>query len=356
MPGTTVPDPSVVIDMWVTHDAKSPIDAGHRVINSSDGLTYLVPGAHYYGVSNAGIYNHWEPFKISGDPAKNPEKADPHLLGGKLHIWGDQGPSGYTLTEVADLAIPSIQVFSEKLWGNKGSTDYGEFAKLPILSVAVPGVTILQRDPPLSPDGLVFEMDREITLSGAAATVGLPWAKNPLADMEYPSPMATPSRADLDYPWTLSMQINPSRDQTTRGVILSSDLVEICANYIKEISRKGPDGKPIKKTVTGFGLVRAAGAFGKNPFTASKRDQDDAVVGDPLPPDNWSDLTIVGLPRKTKCYVNGKLVGTSNNQLTCPLKRLGSPTGNSFIGKIRGLRVWNVARTDAEVDGNGVGR
>ena len=64
MPGTTLPDPSVVIDMWVTRDAKSLIDAGHNVISSSDGSTYIVPGAHYYGVSNARTYNNWEPYKI----------------------------------------------------------------------------------------------------------------------------------------------------------------------------------------------------------------------------------------------------------------------------------------------------
>ena len=145
MPGTTLPDPSVIIDMWVTHDAKSLIDAGHQVINSSDGVTYLVPGAHYYGVNNSGIYQNWEPYKISGDPAMNPDKNDPHLLGGKLHIWGDQGPSGYTLTEIADLALPSVQVFSEKLWGRKASPSYKEFIKRPAISVPIPGTTIFAR-------------------------------------------------------------------------------------------------------------------------------------------------------------------------------------------------------------------
>ena len=39
------PDPTVVIDMWVTDNAKGLIDRGNRVINSYHGSTYIVPGA-----------------------------------------------------------------------------------------------------------------------------------------------------------------------------------------------------------------------------------------------------------------------------------------------------------------------
>jgi hexosaminidase len=353
MPGTTLPDPTVVIDMWVTHDAKSLIDAGHRVISSSDGSTYIVPGAHYYGVSNAGIYNNWEPYKISGDPTKNPDKADPHLLGGKLHIWNDQGPSGYTLTEIADLALPSIQAFSEKLWGTKGSANYREFQTRPVLAIAVPGVSITQRDPATGSDGLVYRRDGETTLADANSSVDLPWAKNPLADLEYSNQQATPSRADLEYPWTLSMKIKRTAELATRGVIISSDLVEICANDTKEIpsTTKGPDGKEIKTktTKTGFGILRAASAFGADPHASREWTATNGIMADPLPLNDWADVTIVGLPHKTQCYINGKLAGTNSNQMVCPLKHLGSVTGNSFIGVIKDLKVWNVARTDAEI-------
>jgi len=47
MKGTTPIDPSVIIDMWETDDAKSQIARGHAVINSNHGRTYIVPGAHY---------------------------------------------------------------------------------------------------------------------------------------------------------------------------------------------------------------------------------------------------------------------------------------------------------------------
>ena len=34
-----------------------------------------------------------------------------------MHIWNDFGPSGYTNSEIARLSIPSMIVFSEKMWG-----------------------------------------------------------------------------------------------------------------------------------------------------------------------------------------------------------------------------------------------
>jgi hexosaminidase len=353
MPGSTLPDPSVVVDMWVTHDAKSLIDAGHNVINSSDGTTYIVPGAHYYGVNNAGIYNNWEPYKIGGDAAKNPDKADPHLLGGKLHIWSDHGPSGYTLTEIADLALPSIQAFSEKLWGTKGSANYRDFQTLPALAIDVPGVTIHQRDPATGPDGLVYKRDGETTLADAGASVDLPWAKNPLADMEYSSQPASPSRADLEYPWTLSMKIKCTADLATRGVIMSSDLVEICANDTKETqtTEKDAAGKIIKKktTTAGLGILRAASGFGADPHSSPHGNDTNGIISSPFPINQWVNVTIIGMPKKTECYIDGKLAGSSNNQMVCPLKHLGSTTGNSFIGVIKDVKVWNRVLSENEI-------
>jgi len=356
MPGTTLPDPSVVIDMWVTHDAKTLIERGHKVISSSDGYTYLVPCAPYYGVSNSYIYQSWEPFKISGDASKNPAKDDVHLLGGKLHIWNDPGPSGYTLTEIAALAVPSLQAFGEKLWGHKGSDSYAEFQKRAAGTGPVPGVTMLARTGPVGgAAGLVFHLDGEQMLADAKASVPLPWANNPEPILgEYAQPTPTPNRADLEYPWTLSMQIKRTADLATRGVILSSDLVEICANYTKEsqVKEKGPDGKELKKTIrqTGIGTLRAAGCPLKDPHDSVYMHYDtDRVVADTPALNQWVNLTIVGLAKQTQYYVDGQLVSTANRQLVCPLKRLGSATGNSFVGVVKDLKVWNYARTAKEI-------
>ena len=267
------------------------------------------------------------------------------MLGGKLHIWSDQGPSGYTLTEIADLSLPTIQVFSEKLWGTKGSANYHDFETRSALAIPVPGVTILKRDSAAGSDGLIYKRDGETELADPNASVDLPWAKNPLADMEYANRSTATSRADLEYPWTISTKIKRTADLTTRGVIMSSDLVEICANDIKEAqtTTKDPNGKEIKKKTnkTGLGILRAASGFGTDPHASPHASDTNGIIADPIPLNQWVDVTILGLPNKTQCYINGNLAGTSNNQMVCPLKHLGSTTGNSFIGVIKDLKVWD---------------
>jgi len=122
-------------------------------------------------------------------------------------VWNDQGPAGYTLTEIADLAFPSIQVFAEKLWGTKGSAKLADFQARAALTAPVPDVTMLNRMPAPGPDGLVLYLPGEHTLADTAATIDLP--------------LASAARADLEYPWTLSMEIRKTSETDKRGVILS---------------------------------------------------------------------------------------------------------------------------------------
>ena len=341
MPGTTLPDPSVTIDMWVTRDAKTLIEQGHNVINSSDGLTYLCPGCHYYGVNNAGIYNNWEPWKISSDVSKNPEPNDPHLLGGKLHLWGDQAPTGWTMTEIVNLVLPSLQAFSEKLWGTKGSKDYPEFQKRTALTLPVPGVTVFDRIPAKNADGVVLDLSREFTLGATNVVVKLPFAGK--------------SRADLEWPWTLTMQVCQTAETGRRGVILSSDLMEICSDFAREeeIKTKDASGKEVKTKVArhGIGLVRAAGTPGADPAASHLMKDVSHVYGETPPLNQWVTLTIVGERGRTTLYVNGKSAGSYNDQMVCPLAQLGSKTGNSFVGQIRKLKIWNRNLSPTELAG-----
>ncbi|MFD0894407.1 family 20 glycosylhydrolase [Luteolibacter ambystomatis] len=339
MGGTTAIDPSITIDMWETNDAKSQIAAGHKVINSSDGTTYIVPGAHYYGVSNGGVYQNWQPWRISGDPSKNPGEGDPGLLGGKLHVWNDQGPTGYTMTEIASLTFPSIQAFSEKMWGTKGSTSYAAFQKRAALIAPVPGVQVFDRIPAKGPEGLVLDLPGERTLDSVDA-------RQPLA-------FQGRARADLEYPWTLTMEIRKTADTERRGVILSSGLAEICADYSRTENRKskGTDDKEIttKETLKGIGIVRAAGTPGADPASSFIVGDVSRVYGPSPAKDKWVKVAVVGDERKTTVFLDGVKVGESNNQMLCPLALLGSPNGNSFVGTVRNLKVFNRACSAKEI-------
>ena len=48
-------------------------------------------------------------------------------------------------------------------------------------------------------------------------------------------------------------------------------------------------------------------------------------------------------------FIDGKLAGKFGDQMVCPLKRLGGSAGNSFVGKVQDLRVWNRAFSAKEI-------
>jgi len=331
MMGSTEIDPTITIDMWETDDAKGQIAKGHKVINSNHGRTYIVPGCHYYGVNNPGIYNSWEPWMVSGDMQKNPPKDNPALLGGKLHIWNDQGPTGYNMNEIARLALPSIHAFAEKLWGVKGSADYASFAERTSKTLSIPCVTVLDRALVKDNKTLILDMANEQELSSTNTFINLP-----LTDKDI---------HELEYPWTLTMDIMKTQDNDTRGVIISSDLAEICSDYRRTIKKKikDADGKQKEEHVPmrGLGVIRAAGSPAADAADSHLAKDVSAVYSDHLPIGKWQSVTVVGQAGKTTVYINGQQTGMSNNQTLCPLARIGSRTGNSFIGKIRNIKVYS---------------
>lgn len=342
MQGSTEIDPSVTIDMWETDDAKGQIAKGHKIINSNHGRTYIVPGCHYYGISCPGIYQSWEPWMVSGNPAKNPAPGDPHLLGGKLNVWSDQGPSGYTHQEIAVLTLPGIHAFAEKLWGTKGSPDYPSFVVRTAATLPIPGVSLLERLPQENPGDVVLDLPGEQELGDSSSFI--------------PLPLATAARGDLEYPWTLTLELRPTAAATTRGVILSSELAEICggsaAGSTTEVVTEFADGSKRRGTINtvGPGSVRLAGApQGKDPFSGYLSHDVSKFSGKSLPTGEWSSLCVVATQGRNVIYLNGEKVLDSNNQMLCPLRWLGSKTGNSFVGKVRNLRVLNRALSPQEI-------
>jgi len=89
----------------------------------------------------------------------------------------------------------------------------------------------------------------------------------------------------------------------------------------------------------GIGLLRAAGAPGKDPLDSIKFDQVSRVYTDQVPLNEWLHVTIIGDRGRTTVYFNGKKAGEQPKQMVCPLRWLGSKTGNSFVGQIRNLKV-----------------
>lgn len=332
--GTTEIDPTVAVDMWWgIFDTNDYLRRGHPVVNSCQNWTYLTSGRPTYGVNNAAVYERIRPNQFG---KVNPPMDAPGFLGTKLNVWVGQGPSGWTMAEIAGETFKSTQALSETLWGRKGSASYQEFLLRARPLEKVPGVTVLDRLP-AGADGLVLDQPGEVVLKKGSPPIPLPLEKA--------------GRADLEFPWTLEMEIRIDTP-SGRGVILSSGLAEVCANYHWDDRKKVVNAaeaargkeKFEKVTRTGFGLVRATGNWGPTPAESKMAPENSRVYGEPLPAGQWIKILVVATRRHTAVYLDGKLAGQTNVQALCPLACYGSiDPDNSFVGAIRHLKVYNQA-------------
>lgn len=131
------PDPATLLDIWQA-DFPQSVDwlAGYRAMNSNEQAGYIVPGRNNYVFDKPAVYQHWEPWMFDRKDlwpqraaAKEPPKSQPILHGAKLHVWMDVGPDRFTTEQIMEQVAPCLQVFSEKMWGVKGSAGYEEFQR-----------------------------------------------------------------------------------------------------------------------------------------------------------------------------------------------------------------------------------
>ncbi len=327
MPGTTVPDTSVVIDMWETSDAVNKSRAGYKFVNSSHCYTYIVPGMPYYGVNNHFIYNEWTPRVFN---KRKPETGilpagAPGLLGGKLHVWNDAGPTGYTWNEIARLTWPSILAITEKMWGTKGSKDYNAFVKRTAAFDSVPGVKLLTRDAKADDKGSVWQHK-----GGDKFFIANTNEKLDLGSK------------DLEYPWTASFTITRQSDTIGNDTLISSDLAAFFVDleHTRQV-KKNVNGKKVTvdEKVRGVACVRAHQAPGYEPLQSHRPDV--LVFNYQVPFNKKVTLTFVGERRKTSLFVDGKFIQSFNKQMVCPLGCLGSQRPESFQGILHKAEIFN---------------
>ncbi len=343
MPGKTQPDTNIIIDMWVSSDAAAKSKLGYKYINSNHGRTYIVPGAGYYGVSNGGLYNGWTPAVFTGKKDKDPSPDDPNLLGGKLHVWNDMGPNGYTMYEIAQLAVPTLYVMSEKMWGTKASENYTEFKTRSAKLATIPNVRLLQRNVVASKTGsaLVFDSgDTVYTLETSQSSIPL---------MPYLG-AASDEYKNLEFPWTASMQIKPADGikQTAPAAILSSRIAELQADL--QFTTSKHNKKTNIKTEThhnGLGFSRLD-KYTSVPLRSPTGKATREASGILLPEGKFSTLTYIGTRRSTKIYLDGKQVAVFNgsrSQSICPLETIGAYPGRDggFVGEIKNIKIYNRA-------------
>ena len=326
LPGKTEPDKDIIIDMWETSDAKAKSNAGYHFVNSSHFFTYIVPGAPYYGVNNKRIYEKWTPLIFANKKGAILDPGDPGLLGGKLHIWNDFGPTGYTWNEIARLALPSLAAFSEKLWGTKASPDYPAFLKrAAVVSRAAPKVNLLT--PPAKPKSgnLVWKLDGEHEcIPNTSINIGNP-------------------AGNLEWPWTATFTITRKHDVEGDEVLVGSDIATFYLDltYVSKVKNKKTN-KVEEITKRGVACVRSNQAPGCDPISAHNPYV--LVFDYQVPLNQKVKLTFVGEQNKTSLYADGKLVGTIRKQMVCPLGKIGAqkmPDG--FHGTVHDAEIKSAA-------------
>lgn len=316
MPGVTEIDDNIVIDMWETSDAKDKSNKGYKMINSSHYYTYIVPGAPYYGVDDKFVYENWTPEVFSDKSEQNLVKSNPGLLGSKMHIWTDFGPSGYSVEEIARLSIPSMMVFSEKMWGTKGYESFNEFEKSLNLLLQIPLTNFLERN--FSTEKTLYKNNKRIDFS------------------EENRIKINSKKKNVEYPWKLELTLKRVKESWGNEVLLSSQLATIYTDLEHTFTSKKKN-KKVEEKKRGFGIVRANQTEGINPISSHRPD---IIIFDYLLPLNKSvKISLVGEKGKISLYVDGELISTEHKQMVCPLEFIGSEKENVFSGDVKKIKI-----------------
>ncbi|MBJ3809278.1 family 20 glycosylhydrolase [Streptomyces flavofungini] len=143
-------DKNMTINSWNNgwYAPKAAIADGYKVINSNDGLLYVVPFANYYhgqGLDGRDIFANWEPHVFGGDQNLTPH--DPSLLGAMPAVWNDLVRADYTELQVHGLIDKSFDALAQKMWsGGAAGTDYTAFLNRAATVGRGPGTAHLSPD------------------------------------------------------------------------------------------------------------------------------------------------------------------------------------------------------------------
>lgn len=130
---------------------------GYEIVNTNDGLLYIVPFADYYhghGLDGRYLYDSWEPHVFPGEESLTP--GDPALRGAMSAVWNDLVHATYTQQDAHGLVEKTYGTLAQKMWsGTEQRLPYGEFTALLRRGALGPGLTTVT--PTLAePDQLAF--------------------------------------------------------------------------------------------------------------------------------------------------------------------------------------------------------
>ncbi|PRZ25282.1 family 20 glycosylhydrolase [Flavobacterium granuli] len=335
--GTTpVTSKGVTMNAWYNGYA-DPVkmkELGYPLISTPDGLLYIVPAAGYYYdyLNIKQLYNNWEPLTIGNVIFK---KGDPFIRGGMFAVWNDVAKNGITAQDVTDRVFPALQVLSEKMWtGTNAAVDFNGFSANAKNINEGPGLNL--RGIIKAKDSLVlnFALKGKDKIKEKQYVNYASDGKRKVLNLKQKESYAKLPYNEIGYNYTVSFTINPSENNAANAVLFHS----------KHATVKLKQGN-----TSNLG------------FSHEGKDYDFGVA---IPENKWTSVAITGDNNSTTLYVDGKLAKKLTREkiptgyekdsiwvmktLFFPLNTIGDGS-NSFMGKIKNLKVFNTILSDAQI-------
>lgn len=318
-------DDDVVFNAWNIgwYNPQQAIDEGYQIINTDDGLLYIVPKAGYYRdyLDTRWLYNHWEPTIFSGSIRLSED--EPNLLGGMFALWNDMLGKKVSVPDAHDRISHAMPTLAEKMWrGNSDDATFAEFEQLSDDIGLAPRTNLTHEIDSQSDTVIHYTFDEDTseivrdtsgndydgTLHGAQRTdegkSGQAIAFNNTTDH-----IAT-NLETKGFPWTVSAWVNLEENDQSEAILLES-----------------ADGAiKLKQKETG-----------KAGFT---REGYDFSFNTAIPIGRWVHVAFRGDLNGTSLFIDGELQETISDNTLLPVATIGSKT-HAFKGKLDELRVFD---------------
>ncbi|UFH36902.1 family 20 glycosylhydrolase [Flavobacterium acetivorans] len=333
---TPVTSKGVTMNAWYNGyaDPLKMKELGYPLISTPDGLLYIVPAAGYYYdyLNIKHLYNTWEPLTIGNVIFK---KGDPFIRGGMFAVWNDVAKNGITAQDVTDRVFPAIQVLSEKMWsGTNTAVDFNGFSANAKNINEGPGLNLRGIIKAKDPLVLNFALKGKDKIKEKQYVNYVADGKQKALNLKQKDSYVKLPYEEIGYNYTVSFAINPSENNAANAVLFHS----------KHATVKLKQGN-----TSNLG------------FSHEGKDYD---FGISIPENKWTNIAITGDNNSTTLYLNGQLAkklsrekiptGHKNDSiwimktLFFPLNTIGDGQ-NSFIGKMKDLKVFNTILSDAQI-------
>lgn len=327
--GETPVSNDATMDIWYEPygSAQQATDLGYEIVNVYTNLLYIVPQLYADYLNSGYLYENWEPNNWVETVLPY---GQPNLKGGMFALWNDVSvQKGVSMADSNHRILPGMQVLSEKMWsGTREDRDFNKFEETKLKIGDAPNVNLSFKINVKNEEGNVIKYSFENGLKDSSGNDFDGASKN-INEIEGlfgkgirlnggESNVQTPLRS-LGFGWTLSMWINPDKDNPNDAILMES-----------------PEGQ----------LKLTQGDTGKLGFS---KEGYDSVFDYKVPAGEWTHILLTGDSSGTSLYVNGgeyvetlNKVGKKLETLVLPLKTIGSKT-NSFKGSIDDVRIMNQA-------------